>query len=350
MKKVLNHRSAVPMVGSVLMLAILSACGGGGGGTASTPTPTPTPEPTPVVVTSPIVTSVPPATYPVVSEELSAFNLLNAERSRCGFGLLAQNAALDTAARGHADWLLINNYTGHYQIAGTTGFTGLAPDDRLVASGYGTSGSFQSNAEAELDANGTKAGNGVTGIRRLLNAPYHMLEMIRGYRDVGVAVRDKLDVGISPNTRFVLNTSFGYKNSDGPQVAASGSVLTYPCDGSTGMVPSLTAESPNPVPGRNLGANPLGTSVGVKVDIGNTLVITSASMIKVSTGTPITLRAPVTAANDPNAIAGVSYFKNNEGFVSADAPLEANTQYQVTIAGTNGGTAFSRTFAFTTGQ
>lgn len=174
--------------------------------------------------------------------------------------------------------------------------------------------------------------------------------MIRGYRDVGVSVRDKSDVGISPNNRFVLNTNFAYKNSDGPQVGASGSVLTYPCDGSTGMIPSLTAESPNPVPGRNLGASPLGISVGVKVDVGNTLVINSASMIKVSTGTPVTLRAPVTAANDPNAIAGVSYFKNNEGFVSADAPLETNTQYQATIVGTNSGTPFSRTFTFTTGQ
>lgn len=140
-------KNPIYKLSTLVSVALLVACGGGGGGgTASTPTPnptpTPTPTPTPVVVTSNIVTSVSTPTYAPVSEELAAFNLLNAERLRCGFGLLAQNPALDTAARGHADWLLINNYTGHYQIAGTTGFTGLTPDDRLVAAGYGTSGSF----------------------------------------------------------------------------------------------------------------------------------------------------------------------------------------------------------------
>lgn len=334
---------------TLVSAALLVACGGGGGGgTASTPTPNPTP--TPVVVTSNIVTSVSTPTYTPASEELAAFNLLNAERERCGFGLLAQNAAIDTAARGHADWLLINGYTGHFQVAGTTGFTGVAPVDRLVAAGYGARGSFTADAESQIDNGGAKTGTATSDIRRLLNAPYHLLEMTRGYRDVGISVREKSDVTISPNNRNYLNMDFGYKNIDGPQVAAAGTVRTFPCEGSTGIVKSLSGESPNPVPGRNLQVLPLGSSIGVSVDVGNTLVITSASMIKTSTGASITLLAPVVAANDPNAINGVSYFKNNEGFVSADAPLETNTQYQVTIAGTNGGTAFSRTFTFTTGQ
>lgn len=113
----------------------------------------------------------------------------------------------------------------------------------------------------------------------------------------------------------------------------------------------MSGENPNLVPGRNLLTSPLGTSIGVAVDVGSTLVITSASMIKVSTGAFVTLRAPVMAANDPNAIKGVTYFKSNEGFVSADAPMDADTQYQVTITGTITGTVFSpRTFTFTTGS
>ncbi|MDO8778365.1 MAG: CAP domain-containing protein [Burkholderiaceae bacterium] len=348
MEKILKIKGGAPMMASVLVVAMLSGCGGGGGGGSTTAATTPVP--TPVVVTSNLVSSAPTPTYTAASEELLAFNLLNAERSRCGFGVLAQNTALDTAARGHADWLLINNSTGHFQIAGTTGFTGLTPDARLVAAGYGITGSFQSNAEAESDAFFPKAGTGVGATRGLLNAPYHMLEMIRGYRDVGVSVRDKSDVAISPNNRFDINMDFAYKNSDGAQVAAAGSVRTYPCDGSTGIVSALRGESPNPVPGRNLSTSPLGSSIGVAVDVGNTLVITSASMIKASTGAAITLRTPVVAANDPNAIAGVSYFKNSEGFVSADAPLEASTQYQVTINGTSSGVVFSRTFMFTTGS
>jgi uncharacterized protein YkwD len=75
------------------------------------------------VYASTIVTSVPADTYNATTqaEEKAAFALLNQERSSCGFGKLAQNAQLDTAAQGHADWLLKNNYTGHYQVAGTPG-------------------------------------------------------------------------------------------------------------------------------------------------------------------------------------------------------------------------------------
>ena len=337
---------------TLVSLALLAACGGGGGGGGGSNTvePPPVVTPPPLVLASTIVTSVPASTYSAGSEELAAFNLLNAERERCGFGLLAQNTAIDTAARGHADWLLINGYTGHYQVSGTPSFTGVMPDDRLVNAGYGASGQFQSNAETENDQNGTKTGQGVLGVRDLLSAPYHMLEMIRGYRDVGIGVRDRFDVGLSPNNRFVHNMAFGYKKIDGPQAAALDSVRTYPCEGSTGIVKLLRGENPNPVPGRNLSVSPLGSSIGVVVDIGNTLVITSAVMIKVATGGAITLRAPVMAANDPNAVSGVSYFQNNEGFVSADTPLESNTQYQTTVVGTNSGTPFSRTFTFTTGQ
>lgn len=208
---------------------------------------------------------------------------------------------------------------------------------------------MQASSEVITAQNGAKTGNGIIGVRDLLGAPYHMLAMIRGYRDIGVAVRDKFDVGLSPNNRFALNMDFGYKNADGPQVPAAGTVLTYPCDGSTGINHSLRGENPNPVPGRNLGTNPLGTSIGISVEFGKTLVITSGSMIKVSTGATVVLRPPVMAANDPNAIGGVSYFKTNEGFISADSPLDASTQYQVTITGTSSGTPFSRTFVFTTG-
>ncbi len=358
MKNVLNHRSAVPMVASVLMLAILSACGGGGGGDTSDNTPTPVlpvvpvdpvaPTPAPGINSS-IVTSVAAPTYVMASEELAAFNVFNAERERCGFGLLAQNSALDTAARGHADWLLINNYTGHYQAAGTLGFTGVNPVDRNVSAGYDALGSF-AYTEVQTDDGGAKTGRGATSVRGLLNAPYHMLGMMRGYRDVGISVRDKSDVNLSPNNRNTLNIDFAYKNVVGPQLAATGSVRTYPCEGSTGLDRLLTDETPNPAPGRDLRLNPLGTSIGVVVDVGKTLTITSASMIKVAGGTAVVLRTPITGSNDPNAIGGVTYITKNEGFVSVDAPLEALTQYQVTIAGTSNGTAFTRTFGFTTGN
>lgn len=277
---------------------------------------------------------------------MAVFNKLNAERTNCGFGLLAQHAQLDVSAKGHGDWLLINNAAGHYQVANTTGFTGLTPTARATAAGYTTSSTV---SEAATAGPAAKASMGVVGFVGLLNAPYHVLNMMRGYRDVGVSVRENFDVGLSPNNRMDVVLAFGVTSTAGFQAPASGSVRTFPCDGSTGVERALYNETPNPVPTRNLWTSPLGSSIAITADTGSALVITSASMINAGTGAAVTLLAPITAATDPNKVNGVSYLGSNEGFVSADAPLAASTKYQVTITGTSNGTAFSRTFMFTTG-
>lgn len=335
-------------------LAALTACGGGGGG-GSTGTPT-TPVTPPVVVTPPaepdpttvpgstLVTSVPTPSY-TGSEELAAFKLLNAERQRCGFGLLKQNTKLDASAKGHADWLLVNGYTGHYQVTGTQLFTGLTPKDRMVAAGYGGGAAFN-DSEVESDGNGSKIDEGTTKVRKLLNAPYHLMAMIRGFRDVGISVREKFDVGLTPNTRHVVDINFGHIDSVGPQSAAPGVVRTYPCEGSTGIAPLLNSETPSPVPSRNLRAEPLGSVVMVVGDVGKVLTITSASMTNTTSGAAVVLRAPSTKVNDPNP----NQLYSNEGYVQPDAPLEPMTTYKVTIAGKNNGTAFTKTFSFTTGE
>jgi uncharacterized protein YkwD len=357
---------------SVTAAAALTACGGGGGSGSTTPTPPSSYTATcpdgatktsalsqadalaqcPVVVptASTIVTSVPTPTYAVGSEELAAFNLLNAERSQCGFGLLKQNVTLDVSAQGHADWLNINWYIGHYQIAGTPGFTGLAPEDRMTAAGYAPAGSFL-HSETEYASGSTKAGAGTLGVRRLLNGPYHLIPaMIRGFADVGVAVRNVADISTSlPNNKTELVIDYASLESTGMQAVPAGTVRTYPCQGSTNIVPSLTNERPSPVPDRNLGVAPLGSSIAVVGDAGTTLVITSA-LVTGPDGAAVTLRTPITSLNDPNITNGVSYFNTNEAFISADAPLVALTSYQVTITGTNNGVAFSRSFSFTTGN
>jgi hypothetical protein len=122
--------------------------------------------------------------------------------------------------------------------------------------------------------------------------------------------------------------------------------LTYPCQGSTDTAYRLTGEVPNPVPTRNLATSPLGQPIIVMIRKGRVLTLTSATMTKVSTGTPITLRAPVTLANDVNQ----GYYEANFGYVLPDVALEPSTQYQVTINGKNGATVFSRTFTYTTGS
>jgi uncharacterized protein YkwD len=325
-------------------VATLAACGGGGDGS-----PTSAPAASTPPAGSSIVASVLASTYASGSEERAAFTLLNAERQRCGFGQLAQSVQLDAAAKAHANYQIVNNIVSHFEnlSINPTGFTGADAAARVIAQGFIGAGAVADEIAA-ISGTSVKTGMGEGGIRSLLNAPYHLNGLMSGYRDVGVSVRSSADAGAGA-AAVVLQLDAAYKASVGPQLMASSDVLTYPCDGTAGVDRQLSNETPNPVPGRDLRINPLGSTIYVAVLDGNTLAITSASMVKTSTGQFITLRTPITATNDPQGPCAAGCFKSHQGYVVADAALEANLSYQVSINGTNNGTSFSRTFTFTTG-
>lgn len=327
-----------------IALASLTACGGGGGGTTAATVTAPV-----VPVAASIVTSIPVPSYAVVSEELAAFNLLNAERSRCGFGMLAQNSALDTAAKKHADWSLINNSYGHFEVSTmANGFTGVRAQDRATAAGYSSLSVTETLGGAVGQPSIT--GLGVNSARSLMAAPYHLFGMMSPYKDLGISVRSVNSVTplMANGLSNIAVYDFGVATGAYYQTADATGVSTYPCDGVTGVKPSVRGEFPNPVPGRDLAANPLGQAMLVMVRKGQTLVISSASLINTATGAAVALRAPVTASNDPNNL--LAGYGNYMGYVAPDAALAVNTSYQATIAGTNDGTAFTRTFTFTTGS
>ena len=331
------------------MAALLSACGGGGD-SALPPAQAAAPvSPNPSLIITPGA----PPTYAPGSEELAAYSLLNAERGRCGFGLLAVNAPLDAAARSHADYLIINSLNSHLQNATQfpEGFTGTDPAARVRAQGYTDLGgvtdefAFFTSSRPPL----SKRGIGVLGIRGLLNAPYHLNGLMTGYRDVGIAVRSNQDTGKGQQGVFV-QINAAYTASAGPQMLGSSDVQTYPCDGTTGVNRQLTNETPNPVPGRDLRTAPLGSTVYIAVRQGNRLTIISAAMTRADTGEAVTLRKPITSANDPYGPCLTGCFGPHQAYVVPDAPLLPDTAYTVMVSGTNNGTAFSRSFTFSTGN
>lgn len=353
------------ILSALALAASLTACGGGGGGDTPVATGSVGTGGAPVTVgvdplvpavsstvasplTSTIVATVAAPTYDSASEESAAFTLLNAERSRCGFGLLSQNTALDASARGHSDYQVLNNVITHVQTQTSTtrGFTGTLPVDRAIAQGYVASVLDTNFVRDELVQTITtdKTGRGANGVRGLLNAPYHLRAMLSGARDVGVSVRNGQDNGIPAQPGVLLTIDLSSKKSDGEQVVGPNEVVSYPCQGTTGVRRLLSNESPNPVPGRDLFSNPLGSTVYLATRPGNVLVITNASMTQTSTGQPVALRAAITATNDPNKI-----FLSNEAYISAENPLNINTSYQATISGTNNGQGFNQSFVFTTG-
>ena len=332
-------------------LAALTACGGGSGGSSPTGNPvtpsTPVDPVTPVPDKSSIVTSVPAATYAAGSEELAVFKLLNAERKHCGFGLLKQNAKLDLTAKNHAEWLLINNKIGHGETAGTQGFTGISGYERAMNIGYGN-GSFYPS-EVTDTIGGLKKGVGVIKLQNLSMGPYHSLAKNRGYRDVGISVRDTTDVGlpIVETGKSVLNIDLAYTSAAGEQKPMTNTVRTYPCEGTTGVNRRLDGEIPSPLPDRNLATNPTGTTVIVVGDSGTELVINTAKMTNAATGAEVKIAKMVTGKNDKYS---GTLVLPNEGYILPDTALEKMTSYKVTITGTNNSTPFTKTFTFTTGN
>jgi len=336
------------------LAALLSACGGGSDGDSALPAAPPAQAAAPVSPNpSLIISPDAPPTYAPGSEELAAYTLLNAERGRCGFGLLAANAPLDAAARAHADYLIINRLSSHLENASQfpEGFTGTDPAARVRAQGYADLGgvtdefAFFTSSRPPL----SKRGIGVLGVRGLLNAPYHLNGLMTGYRDVGIAVRSREDTGKGQEGVFV-QINAAYTASAGPQLPGSSDVQTYPCEGTTGVNRQLTNETPNPVPGRDLRTAPLGSTVYIAVRKGNRLTITRAAMTRAATGEAVALRTPVTSANDPYGPCLTGCFGPHQAYVVPDAPLLADTAYTVMLGGTNNGAAFSRSFTFSTGK
>ncbi|WP_232062217.1 CAP domain-containing protein [Variovorax sp. PBS-H4] len=325
---------------------LASTPSGNTGTTAVSPpvSPPATTAPSDGVQSATLVTAVGPDTYGAGSEGQQALQLLNAERGRCGFGLLAQNARLDTAAQAHADWQILNNQLSHTEASGTPGFTGVTPLDRVVAAGYVPGGVGEEIST--LFYSGSIAGTGVFGVRALLALPYHQLGMLSGYRDVGIALRGSDQLGTTANRgpRTVQQFNLGFTRSAGRQEPAGDEVLTYPCEGTTGVFYEITNETPNPVPGRDLRASPLGPGVVVAVRSGQTLAISSARMTTLSGRTPVALRPALTRDSDPNAV-----LASHQAVLIPDASLMPNTSYTVNVAGTNDGAAFEKTFNFTTG-
>ena len=323
--------------------ASLSACGGGGGASAPTSNPgtsAAAPAPLPPVPVTTVVTVPTIGTYTVGSEQANVFNLLNAERSRCGFGSLQQNAQLDQSAGEHATFLTENGtYWGHDERADLPFFTGVTESARALAAGY----NFPVGADLATDAGlSSVPGQLLTTrqMRDLFGAPYHMLSLFDAFADVGVGVSRKVRNAVEINaTNITLGRRTGVNDLDPDQV------YSYPCAGTTGVNPVLTNESPSPVP---LTLNPdnkrYGSPVIVKVRVGRVLALTSATLTPSAGGPAVSVQI-VDLTNTPQP----AFVRPDSAYILPLAPLAPATSYTVQLNGSSDGLAFStKSFSFTT--
>ncbi|NVH76282.1 CAP domain-containing protein [Paraburkholderia sp. JPY432] len=327
--------SALTAVSFATALA-LSACGGGGGGSSgssggtssnngSSSTP-PASTATSANVTTP--------QYTADSAQLAVFNTINQQRQQCGFPSLVENTQLDQAAQAHASYMGQNGGTiTDTEVAGNPGFTGATYADRAVHVGFPGSQVYIGGESAGYYTNATltEAAYGQAIAYAWMGGVYH----------IAIASWPVTEIGLGWNeTTFNGFPEIQASNSIANMQPLAGNLpLTFPCQGTTGVAYKTIGETPTPP--NTSGA--YGTPVSVVGNAADTIVLTSGTYTD-SSGNVINLQL-LNSSTDTNkelpAFEAVAY---------PVAPLNANTTYTVSLTGTRNGTAFSRSFTFTTGN
>ncbi|NMM28254.1 MAG: hypothetical protein HHJ12_13445 [Glaciimonas sp.] len=349
--RILCTPTAAALASAALVLT-LSACGGGGASAPAPVTPTPTP-----ANYSALLSSVAPASY--AGEQASVLVRTNAIRLGAGAGLLAQSAALDTAASKHAAFLVNNRLAsnsayldalhegvlgGHYEdptLPGVLGFSGKTPQARATAAAY-------AGTVSELVLLG--AASGAECMASIENSVYHLARLFSPVVQVGLA----FNAGNGSGSVCVME--LGVSGNTAGQLPGAGSVVTYPYAGQSAVLPTFynRAETPTPVADLALAGHPVLVSLyslAAPSLQGSDIVIQRFALSRAD-GQPVSARllaqAGVTSSGptlgiDAN-LAGAGTL-----FLVPGAPLAANTTYRVTFAATLKGQAVARDWSFTTG-
>lgn len=258
-------------------------------------------------------------------EESAALAQINLRRNQLGLPSLTFNARLQTAARGHANYLVTNNLTGHFQDKDqfSLGFTGDSPSDRVQAAAYDPA-----SRTGEIISTGPT--RGVDAIEALIQAIYHRMGIFAtDYNEQGAGVNVK--VGGKQST--VVN--FGNLNFP-PAAAPAGWVGVYPLSGQTGVTADFLSdeESPDPVPNQNR----VGYPVSFHIGDGRKLVVTSFTLAPAGgTPVPVLLLAP-SSTDMPGSAASIIPL----------SVLAYATTYEASFTGTADGVAVTKTWQFTT--
>lgn len=326
----LNIRNRAAAAAMAALTLSLAACGGGGGGgtsTASTGGGTSSTSSTPTSSSTPNNGTLATPRYATSSQELVAFNQLNAMRQQCGFPQLNENTLLDQSVANHIQYMISNSYVGHYETSGNPGFTGATPQARANYVGYtGTVGEV-------LGSNQTGFG-GSSAIYGLSVAPYHLSAMFEPFSDIGMKyakLTSSADVYVADLGAY---TAANYQNAP----------LTYPCQGvANAPYANTVGEQPTPTINGTPITFPIGTPITVMGNVSDTLRLTSGTISDPHGN--ITNLTLMDSSNDSN-----HELSNFAGVAWPASPLQPNTTYNVSINGTDNGTAFSRNFSFTTGS
>lgn len=297
-------------------------------------------------VKKPVQTTIPTPNYPAASLELKVFNTLNHERASCGVGLQSQSPILDLAAAKHAEYMKLRWEEGgnpaHTEESSKSGFFGVSPNDRAVTAGYlGQAGG--ENVSFEYAYPAYDLGDRLA--RNLLDTIYHLALVFGTQLDVGVGISLANQPGLPPLATMVWDQgsprpAAGYAWGQYP----SASVLTYPCDGTTGVKTTFTGETPDPFAGVAMGSyTTLGHPIYVFSPSEALMSVTSAEIMSAA-GSAIP-NFIYTSVTDPQ-----KKVKPSQVFIVPLVALQVSTKYTVQIRGSAGSVPFAKAFQFTTGN
>ncbi|WP_236001830.1 spore germination YkwD domain-containing protein [Paraburkholderia elongata] len=260
------------------------------------------------------------------------FAALNQARQSCGFTALEENTLLDKASDNHAQYMGVNNAGGDTESTSNADFTCATYVARAAAVGFpaSTFGAGVSAVEYSVSAS-TNTQYGQALISEWLGGAYHGPAVLVPSGVVGIGTYQTSYNGY-PEVRAsisLLNTTLGHISSNAP--------LTYACQGSTGVLYSVVGEQPAPP---NTSGS-FGTPIAVVGNPSDTIVLQSGTLTD-SSGHAVSLQL-LDSADDPNEILA-PYMAS----AYPTAPLTAGTSYTASITGIDNGTAFTRTFSFTT--
>ena len=292
-----------------------------------------------------------------------AYKYLNRIREAIGLSTLKNNSNLTKAAQGHANYLVANKESSHFEKKGFKNFIGERLVDRTLVSDYKSTTVSENLSTNIKDAKDS--------IKELFSAIYHRLDFLSPKIDsVGIGVAQ--DKNQTSNNAFVYvmgnsnleelcrGKSFNvndkyyfnlckdknlrvpkdiYDNSINSLKMFSTKIICYPYDNQKDVSPVFYEESPDPLPNMSVSGFPISVEFNdyyfkdVKVksfklfDINNNLV-KSIFMDKNS---------------DPNRL-----FKANQYALFPLNRLEFNSEYRVELKYIADGKEFTKEWKFKT--
>lgn len=298
--------------------------------------------------------SVPNPSYTNGSGQFALFSGINTLRQKLGVGLLAQDAALDTAAQAHAVYLSAHSVAQHDQSADALHFYETTPLLRARKAGVGDSQWVAEVVGAARGPDDSEIGAGC--IDQWYHTVYHLQSLVTNQESMGIGFSGTGALGLNHCVvEFGTNTATqpgptpnGVPYGGGQQISAE-IFVTVPADRDTDVRPgfNFAGESPNPAPDLLTPGRPL--MVYANGALAEVLSVTTFKLVA-SGGAEVAARILVSPAAKGDGSNGVAdeYLRNNAAFLVPLAPLADRETYTASFSGTRAGKPVSISWPFRT--